>query len=541
MKAIRKVRVGHGVLASAAVALCVVVLMWVRITALPTPSQFELEGNAVVDGTNPPGDDWANTVPTKTEGSEAIVSAFVADGSGNATIFTTGGSKDINDIDQWSYKDQAGGLPDKDNLTNAYAAAYAQGTDLVIYFGADRFANDGDAQIGFWFFQSQVQAVGGKFVGADGVTPAVHTVGDILVLANLTNGGAVVSAQVFKWVGGSNPLQLLANDADAKCGTNADPNVCAISNDNPEVAPWAYTPKFGTAGTFPQFSFVEGGINITSFLGGTVECFSSFLVETRSSQSPSATLKDFALGSFNTCKLDITKECPTVTFDPGTGLLTYTANITVTNSGFGPVYDLTVTDEASGGHTATLTLESLAAGASHVFTDTFTLTPGPTTPNPPTNTASVTAAPTAGGLQVISAGPVSATCPSVSFDSALTVTKTCEAGLEVQNNRIVVVVNVSGEVCNVAPDPSSGDFPEAINNIVVNDTPAFEGGQIALGNLDTGACVNYTAKYYPALLSNPTGHAGDQSFEDTVHAQGTGAITGATRQNTATANCPLCF
>jgi hypothetical protein len=36
-------------------------------------------------------------------------------------------------------------------------------------------------------------------------------------------------------------------------------------------------------------------------LGG---CFSSFLAETRSSQSPTATLSDFVIGNFNNCGLD---------------------------------------------------------------------------------------------------------------------------------------------------------------------------------------------------------------------------------------------
>src|SRR5262247_889683 len=137
-----------------------VLFLWVRTSALPTPTQFELDGNATVD--SPPADDWANTVPTKSASSEALVSTFVADGSGNATIFTSGGSKDIEDLTQWKWKNQLGGLPDKDNITNAYAAAYTNAAgDLTVYFGADRFATAGDAQLGFWFFHQRVQAVNG--------------------------------------------------------------------------------------------------------------------------------------------------------------------------------------------------------------------------------------------------------------------------------------------------------------------------------------------------------------------------------------------
>ena len=48
--------------------------------------------------------------------------AFVNDP--NATIFTGGGSKDRIDVASWAWKDGAGGLPDKDNLTHSFAARY---------------------------------------------------------------------------------------------------------------------------------------------------------------------------------------------------------------------------------------------------------------------------------------------------------------------------------------------------------------------------------------------------------------------------------
>src|SRR5207249_10767306 len=43
--------------------------------------------------------------------------------------------------------------------------------------------------------------------------------------------------------------------------------------------------------------------NLTAL--GLGSCFSNFLAETRSSQSPTATLSDFVIGSFNTCRLDL--------------------------------------------------------------------------------------------------------------------------------------------------------------------------------------------------------------------------------------------
>ena len=75
---------------------------------------------------------------------------------------------------------EAGEPLDKDDITNAYAAAYKNTVDTglnnvgdqLIYFGLDRFSVDGSAQVGFWFLQdpnfglSQTASGGGfKFNG----------------------------------------------------------------------------------------------------------------------------------------------------------------------------------------------------------------------------------------------------------------------------------------------------------------------------------------------------------------------------------------
>ncbi len=44
-------------------------------------------------------------------------------------------------------------MPDKDEILDAFVAKYDDGN---LYFGADRFANNGDAQIGFWFFHDEI-------------------------------------------------------------------------------------------------------------------------------------------------------------------------------------------------------------------------------------------------------------------------------------------------------------------------------------------------------------------------------------------------
>lgn len=520
-------------------ALVLIVGSLVGIAAIPDPAQFELDGNARRDGVV--ADDWANALFGT---SSALTSTFIVDGSGNKTIFTTGGSKDVNDISQWQWKDQLGGLPDKDNITNAYAAAYTNAAnDLIIYFGADRYTTEGDAQLGFWFFRNQVQAVGDKFVGADGTTTTTHSNGDILVLANMSNGGTVFTAQVFQWLNGG--LSLITTEADAKCGTNTDPRVCFTTNALREaVVPWSYQAKGEGANLgFPERVFFEGGINITQLLGGSggaaLGCFSSFLAETRSSTSQTATLKDFALGEFNTCNVDIVKSCPTVTYNPTTNLLTYNFDVTVTNSGFGALHDLVVTDVPQGQTPIVFNLASLGVNQSHTFQGSFTQTPSTSMPNPPTNVATVEAAVAPGGQKIVTETSATVNCPAVSFDAALSITKSCTTAVEALNGVVVVVVNVTGQVCNNPPPANPLVIPESITGINVTDVPAFSQTPVVIGTLTPGQCQNYTAKYYPSTVTG-SGAPHTQTYSDTVTAAGTGAITGSARVNTASANCPLC-
>jgi hypothetical protein len=58
--------------------------------------------------------------------------------------------------------------------------------------------------------------------------------------------------------------------------------------------------KGGTT-AYSSNEFYEGGIDLTALNGGVTPCLSSFLAETRSSSAITATLKDFALGGFQTC------------------------------------------------------------------------------------------------------------------------------------------------------------------------------------------------------------------------------------------------
>ncbi len=232
---------------------------------------FELDGNATNSAATP-GDDWDNVchqaAPTicpsgsNTTGATAV--SFTNDGAVNGTIFTGGGSKDPSDVSSWQWKNELGGLPAKDNLQNSFAAAAT-----------------------------------GKFNG-------VHKVGDLLILSDFSNGGGTSTINIYKWVGSggdtNGTLNFLAGGTAAKCGGSSPDAFCGIVNPaDGTTVPWSFLDKSGNT-TYLNGEFYEGGVNLSDpsiNLGG--ECFASVASETRASTSPTATLKDFVLGSFGTC------------------------------------------------------------------------------------------------------------------------------------------------------------------------------------------------------------------------------------------------
>jgi hypothetical protein len=270
---------------------------------------FELDRNATA-GTAP-GDDWDPAPPGAID-----FTGIIVDSAAGGDQFHGGGSKDDEDIDAWLWK--AGDPLDKDNITNGYAAAYTATKDtgdtdigdIILYYGLDRFANNGSAQVGVWFFQNDISKTtvasqgGFKFSG-------VHRDNDILVQSNFTQGGVVSSVTVFKWLSGA--LVQVGTFTDCLDGDPTTPGdqplvgddpACATVNREDTEAPWDYTPKFGTDGFFPQGSFFEGGLNVSRLVPGA-GCFTDVMVETRSSTPFDSRLFDFVLGEFQPCTATI--------------------------------------------------------------------------------------------------------------------------------------------------------------------------------------------------------------------------------------------
>lgn len=500
------------------------------------PGLFELEGNTqdAMGG----GDDWGGLYAdgSKPYGSSAAFTGILDD-LAPKSIFTGGGSKDILDISSWAHT--TGSVPDKDDITNAYAAAYVNPADvshggslmhrqgdLIIYFGLDRYANNGDAFAGFWFFQDDVGlAEDGRFVGNHvGRDDSKGQRGDLLVLVEYPQAAnKTPEIKVYEWDplkqgnAVADNLSLLYSSADAACDGAGNKLACAITNTSGlsgEPA-WPYMPKRGSG--LPAESFFEGGINVSALLGGNTPCFSSFLAETRSSRSETAQLKDFVLGSFDVCSIAVTKSC-TAMVDSGDGGNSIKVEYSgvVTNDGALPLSGVVVVDDMGTADTSddqTISIGDLAAGASAPYSGTY-------------NTLAIPAMDTVTATGHRNGTSVSATADaecSAQVSPALMVDKACTAAVNGSGDGILV--SYSGTVTN------TGNV--ALRDVTVVDdggTPGDMSDDVthSIGHLDAGASAPYSGSYAAAGVAGSTDH---------VTASGTDVLTGQSVGDTASATC----
>jgi uncharacterized repeat protein (TIGR01451 family) len=272
--------------------------------------------------------------------------------NGNDNIFTGGGSKDISGIQSGPWLSTTGKPQGKDDIENTYAALYnTSNGDEVLYAGATRFDNSGDATLGFWFFKGPVSSTAGKSQHFTGT----HTDGDILVISDFSIGGSVSTPVVYVWVG-DDATGHLSGPIPTPAGTTD-----AVVNGSNITLPWTFTNKSKVGGnTALPGEFLELGINLTGL--GLSSCFSSFLAETRSSTSPSATLSDFVVGKFPTCILQLPNQA-TVSADFVAPITSNQVLITVTPTGMAEM----PTAHGSGAGTAILTDQELQSVVSQAI------------------------------------------------------------------------------------------------------------------------------------------------------------------------------
>ncbi|MFH4966446.1 hypothetical protein V8G69_15700, partial [Gaetbulibacter sp. M235] len=253
---------------------------------------------------------------------------FVSDANDTNDSQFTNGAQDPDLISEWAWT--YGQTNDKGDISNSGAVLL----DNRIYFFGDRTAINGDAQIGFWFFLGGV-GPDGDGIGNDPFT-GMHVEGDLLALSNFTNGGGVVNLRIFRWV--DNPADAFydttplpdptnAPNGDESSGnlkflgvtTNAFVNTQPINitehgpfaasviggQDHVTPSTWNYQGKNVPSEGVPPYNqyhtgaFFNGFISLEDLPPGAA-CFSSYLLETRNSQSVTASLQDFVGAGFST-------------------------------------------------------------------------------------------------------------------------------------------------------------------------------------------------------------------------------------------------
>lgn len=473
---------------------------------------FEVDGDAINSGAG--GDDWDNALGFTAPPPPADTTTIFAVAETPNKSFVIG-TKDLDDISSagvtsgvWRWDEHS--VPDKDLLTNAYAARYANG---ILYFGADRFANNGDAMLGFWFFQDSVS------LNADGTFNGVHKIGDLLILSNFIQGGKTSEIRVYMWDpanctpnDGCPTLKLLAAGLSSTSNIVCDPGdiACAVTNPVDAPSPWPYIPKFGSSAFFPVVSFFEGGVDLAA-LGLANECFASFMATTRSSQSITASSKDFILSGFQPCNpaVAVTKDC-VATVNPDGTTVTVSVGGQVCNTGDVDLTGVSVVDDRAG---TLLSGATLAPNACAAYSGSYTSL---SLSNSDTVTATGTGARNSG---IVTAGD-SATCQAVA-SAGINVNKTCDldlAPVTLQSGApaLAVVIDIGGQVCNTGNVELTG--------VQVTDNHA---GTVLTGaTLPPGSCASYSGRYTPdqtiALgdLETPS----TVSFKDQTHARGTAAF-----------------
>jgi hypothetical protein len=555
-------------------------------------ADLELEGNIRSDG----GTDWedifdvsGNNVPVPANplppgySQSVFIRDFVPGKSGpDISTFATGSKDTLNITPGWECT-KSNNVNDKTDIVNAYATAATNG-DVIAYFALERYSNEGDGNVGFWFLKDGSTACtpspkSGSFTGN-------HADGDILIVSEFSGGGKVNDIYAYRWVGGAGGfLDPTPVASGSECiGGGAGQNLCAIVNGNLLIGygvgkdvPWLTETK--QPGNTPSNNldvseFFEGKINLTQL--NLLGCFSKYMGVTRSSTSLTATLFDYALGNFSLCSIDVAKQCTTGVDNPvvnnaGDAILTL-FDVIVTNDGVSTINDVSVEEDISlgaGESCAVVAIDGnpvgpvdISDGSAYIVAASLAKDASvtaqvqcETSDNPLDNAV------TARAKSIVSEGPPDLSdsydmteqqlCP-LNISPMIDVNKQCtdlrltsvggvltmevEVDIDLTNTSDEKLVDVL--ISNVVGD-TAGGTGITLNHVDSNGDPlpAFD------GDLAPGETAYFQSVYVPTdvdggIATDDT--TGNASFTDRVDASGVGAISGSTATDYNTATCDLC-
>jgi len=520
-------------------------------------------------------DDW-DLVFSHT--SHSLATAFSTDAvnttSDNAFLGTSSSlSANINTWTWNPHKSQG-----KDDIAHSMAAAYSLANgDIGVYMAMDRFDNSGSSIAGFILVQdSNFDLCTGNGLGANGPnanctatnTFVGHsTVGDLLILAQFTQGGAVSTIDVFSWNGTTMVLNTTRSPApcDPTIGTST---LCGLTNNQVvqvvtrqgntvlspvnTTSPWSFSDKGGQT-SFALGEFIELAIDLNAVLGSNLPCFTRVMALTSSSQAVGLndSLSDLtAPVNFPLCGAKITKSC-TGAHILGDGVtVEYDFGGTITNSGIAGLTNVCVTDTPPAVATSlsvtqpsVCTSGTLASQGTANYSGSFETT---VILSQQQNEATVNAT-SAGGTAISPANGFwlngqNATLCTPPEHGALTLTKMC-TGTTINPSTLAITVSYTGTLTNDTNHSSN----VLISGISVTDTPAGGiatavaclNGNNPVTSLAPGASCSYSGSYTATQCTADAN--GRCDFDDTAKASGNGALgVGTVNAPNAMGTCHLC-
>ncbi len=437
---------------------------------------FELDGNAVNGAAT--GEDFNDIHGNTSTAAQLlfVTDDTVFDGDNNDTSIFSGNSKDDMCIsgaeggctDLW--EQGSGNLTNKNDIRHGYAAAYVytgantgvhQYGDLLFYVGSDVQSVNGTLALSFWLL-----ADGTVAPGAGSSWNGQHTVGDVLIQAEIPSNGSGITVRADIWNGSG-----LTNYSSGGSCNGSNPVLCGSANTVAINGSWRN--GIGRA------AFFEAGINVSAFfrsIGQAPTCTTNILFETRSSTSGTATLKDYTQGPFfDSCganAVEVAKTSGTTLSQAGE---TVTYEFTINNTGLLPATLVTISDPVIDAVTPNATRDAaIAAGCDSIigdssctFTVDYVIQPGD--PDPLVNTVTASYEYPNGDP---SGGSDDHTIEL--FQPSITIDKTAVASAEVQSD-VVYTFTIT--------NTSSLDTPNLTLTTITDDI---------IGNLFTAATTNCT-------------------------------------------------